>query len=391
MISPEYLIICLFVLTVSSATTGHDNGPRVIVQEGSDATLSCSPSIKEDLTYKVFDWKKDGQKEVFFYDAGLYYGNGRSGQDEQFRGRVFHFPDQLTSGNASITIQNAKREDGGEYSCVFPRLHPAGQRCTVQLVVQRRNLTDRSRKNSYAAPKPFVGIINSTEDGVRLKCALHGAYPKPKVEWKNSDGRILPAEEPVFTDRGGRFDVTLLATVTKTATNHFTCVVTQEGYGHKTEEEVYVPDKLFESCREVGTTGSWTDVFTVGALVGALIVAVLGALIVVVLVATKIVFFKPCWNRKLEEIIQELRRERKLCVREPELHVVLFTCAACQDQKCLTCSSTFLKHPRNHSPLCSTKDPLRFSFDAVSCSRHINYHQPDGADRKSGTRTPEVL
>lgn len=97
-------------------------GPSVLVavEEGSDAILPCSLSTKENIDEKVFDWKKEGQKEVFLYASGSYYGNGRTGQDEQFKGRVFHFEDELKNGNASIKIKNTKMADNGSYTCIFP-------------------------------------------------------------------------------------------------------------------------------------------------------------------------------------------------------------------------------------------------------------------------------
>ncbi|KAM7421854.1 hypothetical protein PAMA_010081 [Pampus argenteus] len=95
-------------------------GVHVPVEEGGDAILPCSLSTKENIEKMVFDWKKDGQTEVFFYEAGKHYNNGRAGQDEQFKGRVFHFQDELKSGNASIKIQNTKMTDNGSYTCNFP-------------------------------------------------------------------------------------------------------------------------------------------------------------------------------------------------------------------------------------------------------------------------------
>ena len=86
----------------------------------------------------LFDWRKngqkDGQKEVFLYDDGEHYNNGRQGQDEQFKGRVSHFQDQLMNGNASIKIQNTKMADSGSYSCDFPHLQPS-QTFYIELVV----------------------------------------------------------------------------------------------------------------------------------------------------------------------------------------------------------------------------------------------------------------
>uniref|UniRef100_A0A671X2M4 Ig-like domain-containing protein n=1 Tax=Sparus aurata TaxID=8175 RepID=A0A671X2M4_SPAAU len=110
-------------------------GVRVVVDEDSDAVLPCSPRTKEDITGKLFDWKKDGQKEkkeVFLYVSGLHYNNGRTGQDKQFKGRVSHFQDQLMNGNASIKIQNVKMADSGIYRCIFPH---HSQTFNIELVV----------------------------------------------------------------------------------------------------------------------------------------------------------------------------------------------------------------------------------------------------------------
>ncbi|KAM8758002.1 myelin-oligodendrocyte glycoprotein-like isoform 2-T3 [Acanthopagrus schlegelii] len=110
---------------------------KVVVDEGSDAVLPCLISTKKNLTGQLFDWKKDGPKEkkdVFMYDAGKDDAN--RGQDEQFRGRVSHFQDQLMNGNASIKIQNVKVTDSGNYSCDFPHLQPS-QTFSIELVVEK--------------------------------------------------------------------------------------------------------------------------------------------------------------------------------------------------------------------------------------------------------------
>lgn len=70
-----------------------------------------------------FDWKKDGQ-EVFLYDEGKHYNQGRTGQDEQFKGRVFHFEEELKHGNASIKVHKTKMADNGSYTCNFPKTNP---------------------------------------------------------------------------------------------------------------------------------------------------------------------------------------------------------------------------------------------------------------------------
>ncbi len=106
---------------------------KVIVKEDSDAILPCSLSSREDIQSKLFDWKKDGRKEVFMYDNNQY-GEHHSGQDAQFKGRVSHFPDELKNGNASIKITKTKVADSGNYACIFPRLQPE-RKFHIELVV----------------------------------------------------------------------------------------------------------------------------------------------------------------------------------------------------------------------------------------------------------------
>uniref|UniRef100_A0A3Q3S2W1 Ig-like domain-containing protein n=1 Tax=Mastacembelus armatus TaxID=205130 RepID=A0A3Q3S2W1_9TELE len=130
------LVVCLscFLINYCMFLSSGPDVIKMVVKEGDDAILSCSLSPRENIVQKLFDWKRDGQKEVFLYDAGVHYNNGRTGQDEQFRGRVSHFPDQLQFGDASIVIRNTKVTDSGNYTCDFPRPQPI-RRGLIELVV----------------------------------------------------------------------------------------------------------------------------------------------------------------------------------------------------------------------------------------------------------------
>ncbi|XP_047438502.1 butyrophilin-like protein 2 isoform X2 [Mugil cephalus] len=195
------LPLWIFVLSLTGFVV-KSNGSEVIrVSEGSDVILPCS--IKESVVRQLFVWRKDEQKKkVFMYDAGFHSNNGLPGQDDQFRGRVSHFPDQLQFGNASIRINNATIADSGGYTCYFPHIN-GGLTFYMKLVVG-------------SVPKPSVTIFNVTDSGVQLKCEVQGAFPKPELRWKDSDGNILDAEEAEISERDGRYHVTLQTTVTST-------------------------------------------------------------------------------------------------------------------------------------------------------------------------------
>ncbi|CAI5686542.1 unnamed protein product [Oreochromis niloticus] len=261
-------ILCICLLTVS-AVIGNEKCPGVTVNvsEESDVILPCSLGTNQNLEQKLFDWRKKAptKQEVFMYDGGLHYNNGRRGQDEHFRGRVSHFPQELQFGNASIIIRNTTVADSGVYTCDFPHLQPE-QRFCIKLVVG-------------AAPKPFVGILNISEDEALLKCEVRGASPKPKVEWRDSDGNILPAEEPQVSHTGERYDITLLTTVTRTNSSLFHCVATQEEMGLVTRDQIDVRycEKTSEvkSCCGAGVfIGLWfSGVLTVAAALAAFVAA----------------------------------------------------------------------------------------------------------------------
>lgn len=107
---------------------------RMVVMEGQDVLLSCSIGSSTNIQLELFDWKKDSQKEVFMYDRGSHYNKDRSDQDPQFKGRVFHFPEELQHGNASVLLRHSQVEDSGNYTCDFP-FHQPSRRADVQLIV----------------------------------------------------------------------------------------------------------------------------------------------------------------------------------------------------------------------------------------------------------------
>uniref|UniRef100_A0A3P9D1N9 Butyrophilin-like protein 1 n=1 Tax=Maylandia zebra TaxID=106582 RepID=A0A3P9D1N9_9CICH len=226
--APECLWLCLAALILSASAEGEPGSQiKVVVLEGSDAVLPCSLSTKEKTELKLFNWKKvdPNEQEVFRYDGGNHYNDGLPGQDKHFRGRVSHFPLELQSGNASIIIKNTVVPDSGNYTCDLPLQQK--QTFSIELVVG-------------AAPKPLIHVLNITEDEARLKCEVRGASPKPKVEWRDSDGNILPAEEPQVSRTGERYNITLLTTVTRTNISPIHCVATQEELSHETKHELCV-------------------------------------------------------------------------------------------------------------------------------------------------------
>ncbi|XP_068438524.1 V-set and immunoglobulin domain-containing protein 1-like [Clinocottus analis] len=264
----QLLSVICWLLTLTARTLGHEHGVvRVVVEEGNDVFLPCSLGTKENITPSSFHWRKaaerdHGQQEVFLYDAGIHYNNGRPGQSDQFRGRVSHFSEELKHGNASIVIRNTQTTDSGNYTCALPRLQPP-QTFNVELVV-------------VAAPKPFVTMLDAGETWSLLQCEVRGASPRPKVRWQDSKGNQLPAEEAQVSERGSSYDITLNITVNKTG--RYRCVVEQEDIKHRITSEtfVHISEKVYEDSSSKVSIGWLAFTFVLGVF----IVIAVGALLV---------------------------------------------------------------------------------------------------------------
>ncbi|CAK6983967.1 selection and upkeep of intraepithelial T-cells protein 2-like isoform X7 [Scomber scombrus] len=89
-----------------------------------------------------------------------------------------------------------------------------------------------------AALKPYVKVVDQTKDQAQLQCEVRGAFPKPELHWQDRAGNILPAEKPKESERGGRYDIIVQTTVTKT--DNYRCVATQKEINHQIYAETYV-------------------------------------------------------------------------------------------------------------------------------------------------------
>uniref|UniRef100_A0AAX7SMT2 Ig-like domain-containing protein n=1 Tax=Astatotilapia calliptera TaxID=8154 RepID=A0AAX7SMT2_ASTCA len=253
------LFLSFCFLTLSGRTFAAESGTpvtRVTVKEDDDAILPCSLDTNENIESMLFDWKKEG-KQVFIYNNGTHHNNDFEDQSVEFKGRVSHFPEELKHGNASIRITDTRLEDKGNYICIFPKSQSGGIRFHIELAVG-------------AAPEPSVTNLDETNDWAVLKCDVKGAYPKPTVEWWDSNNQIIPSEEPQVSKKGERFYVILKTTVKKTG--RYRCAATQKEIWHQAHTEINV--RLNE--------------FPVGWVIATFVFCVLFVLVLLYLLRTRV-------------------------------------------------------------------------------------------------------
>ncbi|XP_056879625.1 butyrophilin-like protein 1 isoform X6 [Takifugu flavidus] len=244
----ELWVSCL--LFCFAVTSAEPTRIRMVVKEDSEVVLNCSAS--GSVRDQVFDWKKDDDVGVFLYSRGSTYGSGLSGQSPQFAGRVAHFPEALDLGNASIRIKKAEVRDSGIYTCTVPRSSPV-LRSEISLLVEC--ILKVRPPGEGASPEPLIRIVDGGPDRALLQCDVEGAHPRPAVQWQDSSGRVLPAQETESEERDGRFYVTVRANVSRS--DDYSCVVTPKEACRQNEARTLVSLFLFSRIQHCSESLLW--------------------------------------------------------------------------------------------------------------------------------------
>lgn len=88
------------------------------------------------------------------------------------------------------------------------------------------------------AAQPSVTILNQTDDWALLQCDVQSGFPRPTVEWWDSNNQTIPSEEPQVSKIGDRFYITVNTTVKKD--DNYCCVATQKDIWHQSQKKIYI-------------------------------------------------------------------------------------------------------------------------------------------------------
>ncbi|XP_029683345.1 hemicentin-1-like isoform X3 [Takifugu rubripes] len=176
-------------------------------------------------------------------------------------------------GRFYVTVRaNASRS--GDYSCVVTQEEFCHQISSTTFVPIVPILKVRP-PGEGACPEPLIRIVDGGPDRALLQCEVKGAHTRPAVQWKDSSGGVLPAQETKSEERDGLFYVTVRAIVSRSG--DYSCVVTQEKFCHQISSTTFVyigqtPDAGASTGVFVGVTVSVVGVIgVVGFIVGLLV------------------------------------------------------------------------------------------------------------------------
>uniref|UniRef100_A0A8C8SB51 Butyrophilin subfamily 1 member A1-like n=1 Tax=Pelusios castaneus TaxID=367368 RepID=A0A8C8SB51_9SAUR len=146
-------------------------------------------------------------------DVHVYWPDESEMQGTGYRGRTGLLSQGLAHGNISLTIQNIRPSDNGQYMCevVSPTDNSSA---LLELTV------------TSTGSDPILHITGYKDRGVEVTCLSAGWYPSPQVVWRNSRGEILRhTSEWNVPGNDGLFNVSSSVVVAEKSDPVVTCTI----------------------------------------------------------------------------------------------------------------------------------------------------------------------
>ncbi|XP_046873588.1 butyrophilin subfamily 1 member A1-like isoform X2 [Hypomesus transpacificus] len=231
------VLLCLLVLLIPGGSPAGESqligSPDPIVAvAGDDVILPCSLEPPIDTENLTVEWTRPDMEPEYVH----LYRDGRNLPkyiNPSYKYRMMLFEDELVRGNVSLKLFYVRLEDEGSYTCLVVKDGKVNK-TVIQLSVVKVSIT----------------ILGAKDGKVVLQCESGGWPAEPELEWRDSEGRLLPADV-TQTDRlpdpgpHQRYTVTSRVTVQKTDTNRFTCRVHLQRLNQIRETEIHVHDHSF--------------------------------------------------------------------------------------------------------------------------------------------------
>ncbi|XP_072553204.1 ribonuclease inhibitor-like isoform X2 [Salminus brasiliensis] len=214
----------------------------VVSVSGSVVVLPCSVRQEngqtrvnaEDMTVT---WSRLDLRDSVVHQ----YGNHKdlnTDQISQYRGRTSVFEEELQRGNTSLSLSNIRLTDEGLYSCTVDSKYWNDKR-SVDLRVE------------VIGSQPVITVESYDSETVSLLCKSKGWYPEPALQWMNSRGVNLTAEETETQRVADLYTVKRRVTVKRSDIDTFFCRATQR---HHEKEGDITAATIYDHLPKPGRT-----------------------------------------------------------------------------------------------------------------------------------------
>ncbi|XP_058512145.1 butyrophilin-like protein 9 [Ochotona princeps] len=221
--------------------------PSVVAHVGEDVEFQCHLSPYLDAEDMEIRWFRSQVSEV----VHLYQHRQELNhlQMTQFQNRTKLLKDDITVGSVYLQLHNLMPSDNGPYGCHFLTSNFSSE-AVWELEV------------AGIGSDVHISLEGFKNGDIQLSCSSHGWYPKPKVQWRDHQGKCLPPKaEAIVQNAQGLFSLDTSVIVPRGAHRNVSCSIQNPLLNEKKECVVQIADEFLPR------TSPWKGAF-LGMLVG---------------------------------------------------------------------------------------------------------------------------
>ncbi|XP_037058713.1 selection and upkeep of intraepithelial T-cells protein 8-like isoform X2 [Peromyscus leucopus] len=208
---------------------------HLVARVGGQAELSCQVSPPRSVEYMEVRWfRSDNSKLVYQYGGG-HGVNGEAAPE--YVNRTEFVKEAIGKGKVALRIHNISISDDGLYQCSF----------------NDSGFSDMTSMNLSVAAfglKMQIHVESPGDDGFIVVCLSEGWFPQPRMEWRDSQGEVVPYSSISHSQDEDRFFHTKMTLLLRNQSQEsITCCVLNPLTGEEKQTNLILANALFdENC-----------------------------------------------------------------------------------------------------------------------------------------------
>ncbi|XP_048671387.1 putative selection and upkeep of intraepithelial T-cells protein 1 homolog isoform X2 [Marmota marmota marmota] len=206
-------------------------GP-IVAPFGGEVELSCQLSPPQSAQHMEIRWFRNRYTQpIYLYEKGkILYGE----MTPMYVERTELLKDAIEEGKVTLRIFNVDVDDDGQYHCFFRDGDFSEEDITeVKVTATSSNIQ--------------ILVLPSNIDDLRVECNSGGWFPQPQMEWRDSQGKVLPpASKSHSQDTDKLFNMKMTLFLSNTHPGDVTCYLRNPLTGQEEKTNIVLPgQKMF--------------------------------------------------------------------------------------------------------------------------------------------------
>ncbi|XP_058426762.1 putative selection and upkeep of intraepithelial T-cells protein 1 homolog isoform X3 [Marmota monax] len=203
-------------------------GP-IVAPFGGEVELSCQLSPPQSAQHMEIRWFRNRYTQpIYLYEKGkILYGE----MTPMYVERTELLKDAIEEGKVTLRIFNVDVDDDGQYHCFFRDGDFSEEDITEVKVTATSSDTQ-------------ILVLPSNIDDLRVECNSGGWFPQPQMEWRDSQGKVLPpASKSHSQDTDKLFNMKMTLFLSNTHPGDVTCYLRNPLTGQEEKTNIVLPGR----------------------------------------------------------------------------------------------------------------------------------------------------